>query len=233
MSALSRRRHVAVASQKSRREDLLDSRRGIDRHSILDRVGEREALTRIVAKNITASVSAEEVRSLFSTAGAVTRIASVLTGATAVYEIDFADPDAARRALYEYDRRTLDGREMTLALARGGEAAVRANKTRDDKKKATSAGAALFAAAVNDANRTAKVHGHESQNGNNKGDRAGALARAKNGKTKDKPTTTKNIVVDVTSVLKSSATTSQRKATKKKNATPIRLPPKFSKSRRN
>ena len=70
MAALSRRRSVAQATQKTKRDKLVESRRGIER-SILDRLGDREEVTRVVARNIAASISAVDVRALFAAAGTV------------------------------------------------------------------------------------------------------------------------------------------------------------------
>jgi len=61
---------VAQATQKTKRDKLVESRRGIER-SILDRLGDREEVTRVVARNIAASISAVDVRALFAAAGTV------------------------------------------------------------------------------------------------------------------------------------------------------------------
>ena len=167
----------------------------------------------MIAKNIGDSVSAVDVRTLFSTAGTITRIAAVLgaTGA-ATYEIDFAHSADARRCVYEYDQRTLDGRKMALTLAKDSLA--------KPEKAKSNGGAALFAAAMNAAattsNRPTKNTTQPKKH----------VAIDLNNVTK----VPKNIVVDVSTALKSTRG-------KQKIKTPLRIPPKTSahqkKSRRS
>mmetsp|Transcript_4179 Transcript_4179/g.12977 ORF Transcript_4179/g.12977 Transcript_4179/m.12977 type:complete len:208 (-) Transcript_4179:91-714(-) len=148
MSAAERRRSGAQATQKKRREEVVDSRRGLESSSssILERLGPAPApLTRVVAKNIGANVSAQDVRALFATAGPVTRVAAVLEGGAATYEIDFHTAESARRALYEYDKRTLDGRPMSLSLTSGPSAVP---------SRPRNGAAALFKAAVQNTRRS-------------------------------------------------------------------------------
>lgn len=85
---------------------------------IMQRVGDADAsVKRVIAKNIAGSVSTVDVRALFSSVGKVTRVSSVLTGGSTTYEIDFADAADARKAVSEFDKRPLDGKQMALALA--------------------------------------------------------------------------------------------------------------------
>lgn len=102
--------------RRGKREELVNRRRAA---SILERVGgPKDPLTRIIAKNIGANVSAVEVRELFSEVGGkVKKVAAVLgaTGMSAAYEIDFEDEAAARNAL-SLDQMTLDGRRLSLSL---------------------------------------------------------------------------------------------------------------------
>mmetsp|Transcript_13110 Transcript_13110/g.15848 ORF Transcript_13110/g.15848 Transcript_13110/m.15848 type:complete len:192 (+) Transcript_13110:88-663(+) len=116
MAAVARRRSLVQKEQKAKRKSLIENRRGLE---VLDRVGDADtSLCRVIVKNISASVAAQDVRALFATAGNIKKVVSSLngSGSTATYEIDFADGDSARKALYEFDQRTLDGRKMNLSL---------------------------------------------------------------------------------------------------------------------
>ena len=98
-----------------------------------------------------------------------------LKATQATYEIDFADAKSARKALYEYDQRTLDGRKLSVTL---GPANKRTPRSGNDQKKGR-----VFAAAMEDAV------------GDSKNAKQRYLA------VDDKP---KKVVVDIDSVLKKS-----------------------------
>ena len=117
-AARARRAQTSQAASRASRAAATNSNR-----NILDRVGpSKPKLTKLIAKNIGASVSAVDVRSLFATVGEVAKVSSILgASSTAVtYEIDFKDGSAAREACLRFDQRTLDGRVMHLSLEQGG-----------------------------------------------------------------------------------------------------------------
>lgn len=138
MSGRAQRANRVRDAQRANRGAKVDSRRGggggggmgggsgggAAAAAILQRLGPSKAevarFTRIVAKNIPPSVTAVEVRSLFASAGAVSRVNATLgaTGAGATYEIDFVEVGAARKALASFDGRALDGRTMSLTLVK-------------------------------------------------------------------------------------------------------------------
>ena len=123
-AARARRAQTSQAASRASRAAATNSNR-----NILDRVGpSKPKLTKLIAKNIGASVSAVDVRSLFATVGEVAKVSSILgASSTAVtYEIDFKDGSAAREACLRFDQRTLDGRVMHLSLEQGGKAAAKA-----------------------------------------------------------------------------------------------------------
>lgn len=121
----------------------------------MDRVGGRkDPLTRIIAKNIGANVSAVEVRELFSEVGGnVKRVAAVLgaTGMSAAYEIDFEDEVAARTAL-SLDQMTLDGRRLSLSLVPGEAKKNEPLMSTKPKPKEDKVAANLLASALDKAN---------------------------------------------------------------------------------
>lgn len=138
MSAAASRSRRASAS-RTKREELVAAKRAAP---IMQRIGDADAsVKRVIAKNIAGSVSAVEVRALFASVGKVTRVSSVLAGGSTTYEIDFADAADARKAVSEFDKRPLDGRQMALALASTRPAlfakAIEAlpKKKNEDKKK--------------------------------------------------------------------------------------------------
>lgn len=123
-AARARRAQTSQAASRASRAAATNSNR-----NILDRVGpSKPKLTKLIAKNIGASVSAVDVRSLFATVGEVAKVSSILgASSTAVtYEIDFKEGSAAREACLRFDQRTLDGRVMHLSLEQGGKAAAKA-----------------------------------------------------------------------------------------------------------
>lgn len=98
---------------KSKRDSVVAQRR-----SILSRVGDDPKMTRVVAKNIGETVSAVEVRTLFSQVGGKVKRVNAILGesGTGTYEIDFYDASSARAAL-SLDQRTVDGRRISVSLA--------------------------------------------------------------------------------------------------------------------
>lgn len=150
-AARARRAQTSQAASRASRAAATNSNR-----NILDRVGpSKPKLTKLIAKNIGASVSAVDVRSLFATVGEVAKVSSILgASSTAVtYEIDFKDGSAAREACLRFDQRTLDGRVMHLSLEQGGgkaaaKAPAAAPKAPAKKAAAKKAPAAKTAVAV-------------------------------------------------------------------------------------
>lgn len=125
-AARARRAQNAQVASRTRRSAAADANR-----NILDRVGpSKPKMTRLVAKNIGASVSAVDVRSLFATVGTVKEVRAVLGASSTVvtYEVDFADAASAREACVRFDQRTLDGRVMGLSLEQAGGAKAAAPK---------------------------------------------------------------------------------------------------------
>lgn len=115
MSTAARRRRfeAATVTAKSKRDSVVAQRR-----SILSRVGDDPKMTRVVAKNIGETVSAVEVRTLFSQVGGKVKRVNAILGesGTGTYEIDFYDASSARAAL-SLDQRTVDGRRISVSLA--------------------------------------------------------------------------------------------------------------------
>lgn len=73
MSARTRRAATAAATQRSQRAAKVASNR-----NILDRVGPSKNLRKVLVKNIGPSVTAVDVRSLFATVGAITKVSANL-----------------------------------------------------------------------------------------------------------------------------------------------------------